>query len=94
MTKSTVVDNDTGKSVDSTVRTSTGTFFARGQDPIIAAVEKKVSLVSLGDICPARSVYLETRDFRGERPKSLAHPVSLSFQLQDTVRQSTNSSLS
>ena len=46
MTKSTVVDNDTGKSVDSTVRTSTGTFFARGQDPIIAAVEKRVSLVS------------------------------------------------
>lgn len=45
MTKSTVVDNETGKSVDSTVRTSTGTFFARGQDPIIAAVEKKVSLV-------------------------------------------------
>lgn len=47
MSKSTVVDNDTGKSVDSTVRTSTGTFFGRGQDPIIAAVEKKVSLVSL-----------------------------------------------
>lgn len=46
MTKSTVVDNDTGKSVDSTVRTSTGTFFARGQDPIIEAVEKRVSLVS------------------------------------------------
>ena len=45
MSKSTVVDNETGKSVDSTVRTSTGTFFARGQDPIIAAVEKKVSLV-------------------------------------------------
>lgn len=46
MTKSTVVDNDTGKSVDSTVRTSTGTFFGRGQDEIIAAVEKRVSLVS------------------------------------------------
>lgn len=45
MTKSTVVDNDTGKSVDSTVRTSTGTFFARGQDDIIARVEKRISLV-------------------------------------------------
>ena len=29
MVKSTVVDNDTGKSIDSTVRTSTGTFFGR-----------------------------------------------------------------
>ncbi len=29
MVKSTVVDNETGKSIDSTVRTSTGTFFAR-----------------------------------------------------------------
>ena len=46
MSKSTVVDNDTGKSVDSTVRTSTGTFFGRGQDEVIAAVEKRVSLVS------------------------------------------------
>ena len=45
MTKSTVVDNETGKSVDSQVRTSTGTFFARGQDEVIAAVEKRLSLV-------------------------------------------------
>ena len=29
MVKSTVVDNETGKSIDSTVRTSTGTFFPR-----------------------------------------------------------------
>ena len=34
MTKSTVVDNDTGKSVDSTVRTSTGTFYGRGEDEV------------------------------------------------------------
>ncbi|KAK9797418.1 hypothetical protein WJX73_008984 [Symbiochloris irregularis] len=46
MTKSTVVDNDTGKSVDSTVRTSTGTFFARGQDEVITSIEKRLSLVS------------------------------------------------
>ena len=45
MTKSTVVDNETGKSVDSTVRTSTGTFFAREQDAVIAAVEKRISMV-------------------------------------------------
>lgn len=47
MTKSTVVDNETGKSMDSTVRTSTGTFFARGQDSIIEGVEKRISLVRL-----------------------------------------------
>ena len=46
MTKSTVVDNETGKSVDSTVRTSTGTFFARGQDHTIAEVEKRIAMVS------------------------------------------------
>ena len=46
MTKSTVVDNETGKSVDSTVRTSTGTFFGRGQDEVIARIEKRISLVS------------------------------------------------
>lgn len=45
MTKSSVVDNETGKSVDSTVRTSTGTFFARGQNPVLAAVEKRIAQV-------------------------------------------------
>lgn len=47
MTKSSVVDNETGKSIDSTVRTSTGTFFARGQDPVLAAVEKRIAQVSV-----------------------------------------------
>ena len=37
MTKSTVVDNDTGKSVDSQVRTSTGTFYSRGEDEVRAS---------------------------------------------------------
>jgi prolyl 4-hydroxylase len=46
MVKSTVVDNDTGKSVDSTVRTSTGTFFTRRQDEVIERIEKRISLVS------------------------------------------------
>ena len=45
MTKSSVVDNETGKSIDSTVRTSTGTFFARGQNPVLAAVEKRIAQV-------------------------------------------------
>ena len=51
MTKSTVVDNETGKSVDSTVRTSTGTFFARGQDHTIAEVEKRISMVRPHTLC-------------------------------------------
>ena len=46
MTKSSVVDNETGKSMDSTVRTSTGTFFGRGQDAVLAAVEKRIAQVS------------------------------------------------
>lgn len=45
MTKSSVVDNETGKSMDSTVRTSTGTFFARGQDEVLTAVEKRIAQV-------------------------------------------------
>ena len=45
MTKSSVVDNETGKSMDSTVRTSTGTFFGRGQDEVLAAVEKRIAQV-------------------------------------------------
>ena len=53
MTKSTVVDNETGKSVDSTVRTSTGTFFARGQDHTIAEVEKRISMVRPHALCMA-----------------------------------------
>lgn len=43
MTKSTVVDNETGKSVDSTVRTSTGTFFNRGEDEVIRRIEKRIA---------------------------------------------------
>ena len=52
MTKSTVVDNETGKSMDSTVRTSTGTFFGRGQDEVINGIEKRIALVSSGPSTP------------------------------------------
>ena len=45
MTKSTVVDNETGKSVDSTVRTSTGSFYGRGEDEVRLAL---TSLVPIG----------------------------------------------
>lgn len=47
MTKSTVVDNDSGKSIPSNVRTSTGTFFSRGQDETISRIEDRLALVSM-----------------------------------------------
>nr|XP_043606378.1 probable prolyl 4-hydroxylase 10 [Erigeron canadensis] len=43
MEKSTVVDNETGKSKDSRVRTSSGTFLARGYDETIKAIEKRIA---------------------------------------------------
>lgn len=46
MVNSTVVDNDTGKSVASTVRTSTGTFFSPHEDDIITAIERRIALAS------------------------------------------------
>lgn len=46
MTKSTVVDNETGKSVDSDIRTSTGMFFARGENEVIRRIEKRIAVAS------------------------------------------------
>ncbi|XP_023632638.1 probable prolyl 4-hydroxylase 10 isoform X2 [Capsella rubella] len=43
MEKSTVVDEKTGKSTDSRVRTSSGTFLARGRDKTIRQIEKRIS---------------------------------------------------
>ncbi|XAR73728.1 Procollagen-proline dioxygenase [Bertholletia excelsa] len=43
MQKSTVVDSDTGKSKDSRVRTSSGTFLPRGRDKIIRDIEKRIA---------------------------------------------------
>ncbi|KAK9062046.1 hypothetical protein SSX86_019230 [Deinandra increscens subsp. villosa] len=43
MVKSTVVDSVTGKSKDSRVRTSSGTFLKRGQDETVQAIEKRIS---------------------------------------------------
>jgi len=47
MTKSGVVDNETGKSKESDVRTSTGTFFDKGHDEIIQRIEKRVAQVTM-----------------------------------------------
>ncbi|XP_070051378.1 probable prolyl 4-hydroxylase 10 isoform X2 [Nicotiana tomentosiformis] len=43
MQKSTVVDSATGKSKDSRVRTSSGTFLARGRDKVIRNIEKRIA---------------------------------------------------
>ncbi|KAM6564248.1 hypothetical protein CsatB_024246 [Cannabis sativa] len=43
MKKSTVVDSETGKSRDSRVRTSSGTFLARGRDKTIRTIEKRIA---------------------------------------------------
>lgn len=45
--KSSVVNRDTGKSMDSKVRTSFGTFLARGQDAIVSRIEKRIAKVSM-----------------------------------------------
>ncbi|XP_021747811.1 probable prolyl 4-hydroxylase 10 [Chenopodium quinoa] len=43
MEKSLVVDEQTGKSKDSRVRTSSGTFLARGRDKIIRTIEQRIA---------------------------------------------------
>ncbi|RDX67483.1 putative prolyl 4-hydroxylase 10 [Mucuna pruriens] len=43
MHKSAVVDSETGKSKDSRVRTSSGTFLARGRDQIVKNIEKRIA---------------------------------------------------
>ncbi|KAM7258001.1 hypothetical protein ACFE04_013742 [Oxalis oulophora] len=43
MQKSTVVDSATGKSKDSRVRTSSGTFLPRGLDDVVRNIEKKIA---------------------------------------------------
>lgn len=46
MTKSEVADDQTGQSLDSEVRTSTGMFLETAQDDIVAAIERRVAQVS------------------------------------------------
>ncbi|KAJ4964453.1 hypothetical protein NE237_024392 [Protea cynaroides] len=43
MEKSTVVDSETGQSMESRVRTSSGTFLERGRDKIIRDIEKRIA---------------------------------------------------
>jgi prolyl 4-hydroxylase len=46
MANSTVVDNETGESFASDVRTSTGTFLEPGADAIVSRIERRVSLIT------------------------------------------------
>lgn len=45
--KSTVVDSDTGGSVDSEVRTSSGTFLSHHQDDVVSAIEERIATVTM-----------------------------------------------
>ena len=45
--KSTVVDSKTGGSIDSDVRTSSGTFLAYAQDDVVAGIEERVAHVTM-----------------------------------------------
>ncbi|KAI5418763.1 hypothetical protein KIW84_043113 [Lathyrus oleraceus] len=43
MKRSTVVDNETGKGFNSSIRTSSGTFLPRGHDKIVEKIEKRIA---------------------------------------------------
>lgn len=47
LVKSTVVDSKTGGSIDSDVRTSSGTFLATHYDDIVTRIEKRLALVTM-----------------------------------------------
>jgi len=47
MVKSTVVDNASGKSMDSRIRTSSGTFLRRGQDKVVQDIERRIAEFSM-----------------------------------------------
>ncbi len=47
MAKSTVVDSATGKSVDSQIRTSSGTFLRRNHDEVVSDVERRIAEFSM-----------------------------------------------
>lgn len=47
LVKSSVVDNETGKEMDSKVRTSSGTFFDKGDDAVVSRVEKRVAQATM-----------------------------------------------
>mmetsp|Transcript_12768 Transcript_12768/g.21668 ORF Transcript_12768/g.21668 Transcript_12768/m.21668 type:complete len:268 (+) Transcript_12768:117-920(+) len=47
MVKSAVIDSKTGKSVDSTIRTSYGTFLSRGQEEVVRKIEERIAAFAM-----------------------------------------------
>lgn len=47
LAKSTVVDNESGQSVDSDVRTSSGMFLNKHHDEVVARIEKRISHITM-----------------------------------------------
>ncbi|CAM8976451.1 unnamed protein product [Rhodiola kirilowii] len=71
--KSMVADNESGKSVESEVRTSSGMFLNKAQDEVVAAIEKELlhghsCLKKMGRICKVATVlmYLSNVEKGGE----------------------------
>ena len=60
------MDSDTGAGMDSNVRTSSGTFFNRAEDEIIARIEERISLVTMLPLgtCKQRSCFGPPRRLR------------------------------
>ena len=68
MLKSTVVDSSTGKSVDSNIRTSSGTFLSRGQNDLVSVIEEKVANYSKVPVTHGEGLQiLPTRSVRSTR---------------------------
>jgi len=74
MTKSSVVDNLTGKSVDSQIRTSTGTFLKMNADETVARIEKRVAQVTM---IPVGEWCVMEYPWRGSLGQAQAHSLSL-----------------
>ncbi|WVZ60924.1 hypothetical protein U9M48_010880, partial [Paspalum notatum var. saurae] len=96
MEKSMVADNESGKSVMSQVRTSSGTFLAKHQDETVSAIEKRVAAwtflpeenaesmqVLHYEIGQKEAIY-STRMKLGQSVQDLAWQVSSSLILSDS----------
>lgn len=72
MRNSTVANSRTGQSMASEVRTSTGSFLAKGRDEIVSAVEKRVAQVwphTGCDLTRCHAGLTPTRPLLGRRSK-------------------------
>ena len=67
MEVSTVVDNASGKSLPSTVRTSDGLFLDKGEDAVVLAIERRIALAT--DLPIENGEGMQVRKKRGERER-------------------------